>query len=81
MTLNRQAADLPREQWHSWDPMLLSGKIYISHKFNKPLYKIIIHERVGRYDTRLNVHRMSRQSTHLYIDTLKICVSDMCLLY
>lgn len=25
MAHNRSAADLPREQWHTWDPMLLSG--------------------------------------------------------
>lgn len=25
MLNNPKAADLPREQWHSWDPMLLSG--------------------------------------------------------
>lgn len=25
MAYNRYAADLPREKWHSWDPMLLSG--------------------------------------------------------
>ena len=25
MVNNKNAADLPREDWHSWDPMLLSG--------------------------------------------------------
>lgn len=25
MAHNKSAADLPREQWHTWDPMLLSG--------------------------------------------------------
>lgn len=29
MAYNRYAADLPREKWHSWDPMLLSGLYHV----------------------------------------------------
>lgn len=50
MTYNRYATDLPREKWHSWDPMLLSGMSFLTEKRNsfkslKQFVKLILNKK------------------------------------
>lgn len=55
MAYNKYATDLPREQWHSWDPMLLSGTLF----FPYASFFVIFPQKILLFSFKLKTFRLT----------------------